>query len=131
MIFIEYENNRYCFIHHTQGNTIFHSTYTIFDEGLFPICTNSHTKECKLYDDLLDKTSSEIELLAPNSSGKYRPTPVHIPHIPIPPTYSPSPSLTYKSISPPSTLWPKKPIFKIEEMNDIDSDVEIQPPSPQ
>ena len=33
MIFIGYENNGYRFIHHTQGNAIFHSTQAIFDEG--------------------------------------------------------------------------------------------------
>ena len=36
MIFIKYEDNGYCFMHHTQGNIIFHSTHPIFDEGLFP-----------------------------------------------------------------------------------------------
>jgi len=53
MIFIEYKDNKYCFICYTQENTIFHSTYAIFDERLFPKCTNSHVKEYKLYDELL------------------------------------------------------------------------------
>ena len=35
MIFIGYKNNGYHFMHHTQGNIIFHSTYAIFDEKLF------------------------------------------------------------------------------------------------
>ena len=61
MIFIGYENNGYCFMHHMQENIIFCSTHAIFDEGLFPKCTNSHVKEHKLYDKLLDKISSEIE----------------------------------------------------------------------
>jgi len=78
MIFIGYKNNKYCFIYYTQENTIFHSTYAIFDEGLFLECTNSHAKEHKLYNELLDKTSSEIELLTPNSFGKDGPTPVPI-----------------------------------------------------
>jgi len=73
MIFIRYENNKYCFIYHTQGNTI-------FDERLFPKCTNSYAKEYKLYDKLLDKTSLETELLVPNSSGKDGPVLVPILH---------------------------------------------------
>jgi len=66
MIFIGYDNIRYHFMQYTQENTIFHSTHVIFDKGLFPKYTNSHTKEHKLYDELLDKTSSETKLLAPN-----------------------------------------------------------------
>ena len=137
MIFIGYKNNKYCFIYYTQENTIFHSTYAIFDEGLFLECTNSHAKEHKLYNELLDKTSSEIELLTPNSFGKDGPTPVPIWYTPIPLiqnnslTHSPSPSLSYKFISSLPTLGPKKPIVEIEETNDVDSDVEIQPPSSQ
>ena len=110
MIFIRYEDNGYHFICHTQGNSIFCSTYTIFDEGLFPKYTNSHVKECKLYNKLLDKTSLETELLVPKSSGKDGPALVPILHTSIPPiqnnppTHSPSP---YKSISPPPTPEPK------------------------
>jgi len=66
MIFIGYENNGYHFKQYTQGNTIFHSTHIIFNERLFPKYTNSHTKEYKLYNELLDKTSSETKSLAPN-----------------------------------------------------------------
>jgi len=91
---------------YTQENTIFHSIHTIFDKKIFPKYTNSHTKEYKLYDELLDKTSPKIELLTPNFSGKDGPAPVPILHIPIPsiqnnsPTCSPLPSLSYKFISP-------------------------------
>ena len=98
---------------------------------------NSHAKEYKLYDELFDKISLEIELLASNSSGKDRPTPVPILHKPIspiqnnPPTHSPSSSPSYKSISPPLTPGSKKPIVEIEETNDVDSNVEIQLPSSQ
>jgi len=104
---------------HIQENIIFCSTHAIFDEELFPKCTNSHTKECKLYNKLLDKTSPEIESLAPNTSGKDGSAPVLIPHSPIPfiqnnsPTCSPLPSLLYKSTFPPPTQEPKKPIVEI------------------
>ena len=60
MIFIGYKNNSYCFMCYIQGNIIFHSTYTIFDKKLFPKYTNSHIKEHKLYDKLLDKISLEM-----------------------------------------------------------------------
>jgi len=126
MIFIGYEDNRYHFICHTQGNTIFCSTHAIFDEEYFSKYTNSYTKEHKLYDELLDKTSSETELLASDPSGKDGPAPVPILHTSIPPT-----SLYYKSISLPPTPRPKKPTVKIEETNNVDSNVEMQPPSPQ
>jgi len=68
MIFIGYEDNRYCFMHHTQGNIIFHFIHAIFDKRLFSKYTNSYAKECKLYDELLDKTSPETELLVPDPS---------------------------------------------------------------
>ena len=106
VIFIGYEDNEYCFMHHTQGNTIFCSTYAIFYEKLFPKCTNSHAKEHKLYDELLDKTSPETELLISNSSKKDESALVPIPHTYISPiqnnpsTHLPSLSLSYKSISP-------------------------------
>ena len=137
MIFIRYENNGYCFMCHTQGNIIFCSTHVIFNEGLFPKYTNSHVKEYKLYNELLDKTSLETESLVPNSSRKDGPASVSILHtlIPLiqnnPPTHFPSPSLSYKSILPPLTPGPKKPTVEIEETNVINSDVEMQPPSPQ
>ena len=132
MIFIRYEDNGYCFMHHTQGNIIFCSIHAIFDEGLFPKCTNSHAKEHKLYNVLLNKTSLETELLAPDSSGKDGPAPVSIPSIQNnSSTCSPSHSLSYKSITSPPTPGPKKPIVEIKETNDIDSNVEMQSPSPQ
>jgi len=80
MIFIGYKDNGYHFICHTQGNIIFHSTHAIFNEELFLKCTDSHTKECQLYDKLLDKISPEIELSVPDPSGKARPVPVPTPH---------------------------------------------------
>jgi len=133
IIFIEYKNNGYCFMYHIQENIIFCSTHAIFDEGFFPKCTNSHTKEHKLYNKLLDKTSLETESLAHNSSGKDRPVPVPIPHTSIspiqnnPPTHSPLSSLSYKSISPPPTPGSKKLTVEIEETNDV----EMQLHSPQ
>jgi len=78
-------NNEYCFICHIQGNIIFCSTHAIFDEGLFPKYTDSHTKECKLYDKLLNKISSKIESSVSDSSGKDRHAPLPTPHIPISP----------------------------------------------
>jgi len=137
MIFIGYENNGYCFICHTQENIIFHSTYAIFDEGLFSKYTDSHAKECKLYDKLLDKISSETEPSIPDPSGKDRPAPVPIPHTLVPPiqknlpTHSPSSSLSYKSTSPLSTPESRKPTVEIKETNDVDSNVEMQLPSLQ
>jgi len=116
MIFIEYQNNEYYFICHKQENTIFHSIHAIFDEGIFPKYTNSYAEEHKSYDELLDKTSPEIELLIPNSSGKDGPAPVPIPYTPIlliqnnSPTHLSSPSLSYKFISSLPTPGPKKPI---------------------
>ena len=137
MIFIGYEDNGYYIICYTLGNIIFNSTYTIFDKGLFLKCTDSHTKEYKLYNKLLDKISPEIELPVSDPSRKDEPAPVSIPHISIPPiqnnpsTCSPLPSFSYKSTSPLPTLGSKKLIIEIEEANNIDFDVEIQPSSSQ
>jgi len=137
MILIGCENNSYCFIHHTQGNIIFCSTHAIFDKKLFPKCNNSHAKEYKLYDKLLNKISLETELPVPDSSRKDRPTLVPISYTLISPilnnplTYSSLPFLSYKSPSPSPILGSKKPIIEIREKNDIDSDVEMQPLSPQ
>ena len=136
MIFIEYEDNWYCFICHIQENTIFCSIHAIFDKKLFSKYTNFHAKEYKLYNELLNKTSLETELLMLNSSRKDGPALVPIPHIPIfliqnnPTTCSLSPSLSYKSIFSLPTLGPKKPTVEIEEINDVNFDVEMQPPSP-
>ena len=131
MIFIRYEDNGYCFICYIQGNIIFHSTYTIFDEKLFSKYTNSHVKEHKLYSKLSEKINLEIELLTPNSFEKDGPALVSIPHTSIPsiqnnsPTYSSSLSLSYKSISLSPTPGSKKPIVKIKEDDNVNSDVEI------
>jgi len=85
----------------------------------------------------LDEISSEIELSASDSFGKDEPTSVHTPYTFIPPiqknpsTYFPLSSLFYKSPSPPPILGSKKPTIKIEEEEDVDSNVEIQSLSPQ
>ena len=137
MIFIGYEDNRYCFMHHTQENIIFYSTHAIFDERLFSKYTDSHTKEYKLYDKLLNKTSPETKLSVSDSSGKNGPALIPIPHTHIPPTpdnlptCSLSPSLSYKFISLPLTPEFKKPVVNIEENDDINTDVEMQLPSSQ
>jgi len=87
-------------------------------------------KECKLYDKLLDKISSETESLISGSSDKDRPAPVPIPHISIPltqnnpPTHSHSSLLSYKFLSL-SSLLSKKPIVKIENIDNINSDIEM------
>jgi len=137
MIFIGYENNRYCFMYYIQENIIFCFTHAIFDKGFFSKCTDSYVKECKLYDNLLNKISSEIESLVSDPSRKDRPALVLILHTSIPPiqnnppTCFSSPSLFYKLTSPPPTPRFKKPIVEIEENDDVDFDVEMQPPSPQ
>ena len=131
IIFIGYENNKYCFMCYTQGNTISHSIHAIFDERLFSKCTNSYAKQHKLYNELLDKTSPETELLVPNSSEKDGSTLVSILHTSIspiqknPPTYSSSHFLSYKSIFSPPTLGPKKLTVEIEAINNVDSDGEM------
>jgi len=66
IIFIGYKNNGYCFICYIQGNIIFCSTHPIFNKELFSKYTDSHTKESKLYDNLLNKISLEVELLVPS-----------------------------------------------------------------
>ena len=135
MIFIGYEDNRYCFICHIQGNIIFHSTHAIFDERLFPKHTDFHAKEYKLYNKLLDKISLEIELLVSDSFRKDRSTLVSIPHTSIPSIQnnpsacSFSLSLSYKFISLLSTLRFKNLIVEIEENDNVDSNVEMQLPS--
>ena len=97
----------------------------------FSKCTDSHTKEHKLYDKLLDKISLETELSVSDPSRKDGPTPVPTLHILISPiqnnpsTCFSSPSISYKSISSLPTLRFKKPIVKIEEDDNVDSDVEI------
>jgi len=137
MIFIGYENNIYCFLYYIQENIIFCSIHAIFDKKLFSKYTDFHTKEYKLYNKLLDKISPETELLVPNPFEKDRPAPVPIPHTSIsliqnnPPTYSSSPSLSYKFTSPLPTPGSKKPIVEIEEDNNVNYNGEIQLFSPQ
>ena len=73
----------------------------------------------------------------PSLFGKYRLTLVHIPYISISftqsnfSTYSFSLFIFYKYSSPLYTLWPKKSTIEIEEDNDVDFGVEIQPLSSQ
>ena len=132
MIFIGYKNNSYCFMCYIQGNIIFHSTYTIFDKKLFPKCTNSHTKEHKLYDKLLNKISLEIESLVLSPFGKDELALVFIPHMSISPiqnsslTCSPSSSLSYKFSVPSFTLGFKKLTVKIIKVVNVGSDIEMQ-----
>jgi len=99
--FIGYENNSYYFIHFIQENIILHSIHAIFDEKSFSKYTDSYMKEYKLYNKLLNKISSETELLVSSPSSKDRPTLVPILHIPVPPiqnnpSYFPLPFLSYK-----------------------------------
>ena len=54
----------------------FYSTYAIFDKEIFPKCTDSHMKEYKLYDKLLNKISPETESSVPDTSGKDGPASV-------------------------------------------------------
>jgi len=76
-------------------------------------------------------------LLVYDLSGKDGPAPVSIPHTPIspiqnnPPTCYSSLSLSYKFTSPLFTPGSKKSTIEIEETNDADSNIEMQPPSPQ
>ena len=115
---------------------IFYSTHAIFDKEIFSKCTDSYTKEHKLYNKLLDKISLEIELLIPSLLEKDEPTLVFIPHILISsiqsnsPTCSPLPFFFYKSLFFSFTLGSKKPIIKIEENDDVDSNIKIWSLSP-
>ena len=77
MIFIGYEDNGYRFIRHTQGNAIFRSTQAIFDEGHFPRCPSSHSRE----QIPSGRLTPEIELSAPEPFGVDEPA-----LIPFPPT---------------------------------------------
>ena len=126
-----YKNNSYCFTYYTQGNIIFHFIYTIFDKELFSKYTNSHAKECKLYNKLLNKISPETELSISGPFRKDGPALVPILYIYIylllkkifllVLLYS----LSYKSLffSPIPEL--KNLIVEVEGDNDIDSDIEI------
>jgi len=85
MIFIGYENNGYCFIHHIQENIIFCSTHAIFDERSFTKYTDSYAKEHKSYNKLLNKISPEMKWSVSDLSRKNGPTPVSTLHTLIPP----------------------------------------------
>ena len=75
MIFIGYKDNGYRFMHHTQGNVIFCSTQAIFDEGHFPKCPNSHSREKTPPREL----TPEIELSASGPFGEDEPAPISFP----------------------------------------------------
>jgi len=85
----------------------------------------------------LDKISLQTESLVSNPSGKAGSALVPTPHTSISPiqnnssTCSSSPSLFYKSISPLPTPKFKKSTVDIEEDDNVNSDVEMQLPSPQ
>jgi len=132
MIFIGYEDNGYRFIHHTQGNVIFHSTQAIFDEGHFPRCPSSHPREQTPPGRLIP----EIESLAPGPFGVDKPAPTLFPLTPAHPRpFTPpiSPDLPTCSESPspsPPLTPPKRSSVKIEEVEDNeDEDVKIYSPS--
>ena len=137
IIFTVYKNNGYYFIYHKQGNIILYSIHAIFDKKIFSKYTNSYTKEYKLYNRLLNKISSETGLSLSDSFRKDGPTPLPTLHTPFSsiqnnsPTHSSSSSLSYKSIFPSPTLGFKKSIIEIKEDNGINSDIEMQPCSPQ
>ena len=94
-------------------------------------------KEYKLYNKLLNRISPETELSEPGPSGKDGLAPVPIPPIPIPPiaknppSCSFSPSLSYKFPSPSPSLVPEKPTVEIEEIDNVNSNVKMQPLRPQ
>jgi len=115
-------------MYYIQGNIIFHSTYTIFNKKFFSKYTDSYTKKYKLYNNLLNNISPETKLLVLGPSNKNRPIPVPILYTPISPTQNNPPthfSLPSLSLSLLSSLVPKMPIVEIENVNDVDSDVEI------
>jgi len=128
MIFIGYEDNGYRFICHTQENVIFHSTQAIFDEGHFPRCPSSHSREQMPP----SRLTPEIESSVPEPFGVDEPAPT--PFLPTPahprsftslippnlPTHS-------ESLSPsPLLTSPKWSSVKIKEVEDVeDEDVEI------
>ena len=88
-------------------------------------------KEHKLYNKLLDKISPETESLVP----EYAPVP--IPHTLIPPIQnnpppcSPLLSSLYESLSPLPSPVLKKSMIEIEEIDDVESDIEMQSLSSQ
>jgi len=133
MIFIGYEDNGYRFIRHTQENATFRSTQAIFDEGHFPRCPSSHSRE----QIPPGRLTPEIELSTPEPFGVDEPTSIPFPPTPAhprPPTPLIPPNLPTHSESPsPSPLLtpPKRSSVKIKEVKDVeDEDVEMHSPSP-
>ena len=114
MIFIEYEDNGYCFIYYTQENDIFYSIYAIFNKKFFPKYTDSYKKEYKLYTKLLDKISPETESSVSGISSIDKLASVSILYIlfPLiqnnPSFYSYLLPFSYKSLFLSSLLVPKK-----------------------
>jgi len=133
MIFIGYKDNGYRFIHHIQGNVIFHFTQAIFDEGHFPRCPSSHSRE----QIPPGRLTLEIESSVPRPFGVDEPAPTPFPPTPAHPRpFTPSipPNLPTHSKSPSlSSLLtlPKWFSVKIKEVEDIeDENVEMNSPSP-
>ena len=124
MIFIGYEDNSYRFIRHIQENAIFRFTQAIFDEGHFPRCPSSHSRE----QIPSGRLTPEIELSAPEPFGVDELAPTPFPLTPIhprPPTSPIPPNLPTHSESPspsPPLIPPKWSSVKIEEVEDIDGD---------
>ena len=104
-------------MHYIQENVVFCSTHVIFDKEFFSKYTNSHIKEYKLYNKLLDKISPETKLSILKSSSKDRPTPTPI--SPVQNNTFPYFSLFflfYKSLSLSPPLMAKILIVEVEEM---------------
>jgi len=131
MIFIGYENNSYRFICYTQGNVIFCSIQAIFDEGHFPRCPSSHSRE-QIFPSRL---TPEIESSAPKPFGVDKPAPIPFPPIPTYPRSFTSPippnlPTHSESPSPSSPLTPSKwSSVKIEEVEDVEMYFPSLPPS--
>jgi len=104
IIFIGYEDNGYKFIYYTQENVIFHFTQAIFDEGYFPRCPSSHSRE----QIPSGRLTPEIESLVPGPFGVDEPVPIPFPPTPAHPRSSTppiSPNLpTYSESPSPSPL---------------------------
>jgi len=133
MIFIGYEDNGYRFICHTQGNVIFLFTQAIFDEGHFPRCLSSYSREQMPPGRLTPETKSS----APGPFGVDKPALTPFPPTPVYPRPSTPPippnfPTHSESPSPTSLLTPPKwSSVKTEEVEDIeDKDVEMHSPSP-
>ena len=127
--YIYYSNEVYT------NKLVLYCIYAIFHEEFFSKYNDSYVKECKLYNKLLNKISSETKLLVSGPSRKNRPTSILILHISIPsiqnnPPYFPSSFLSYKFLSLLPFQVPKKPIVEIKEADNVNSDIEMQSLSP-